>query len=179
MLSIFSCTCFMLCNHGEMYIQVQCPFLKWVVCVVVVVVNILYILQIVVVQSLSHVRLFETPWTEAHQAPCPLPTPGACSNSCPSSWWCHPTITSSVVHFLHQSFPASGSFPMSQLLTSGDQSIGGSASVSVLPMNIQGWFPLGLIGWIYLQFKGFSRILSNITVWKHQLKFKQLAKIVN
>ena len=97
------------------------------------------------------------------------------------SWWCHPTISSSVVPFssCFQSFPASESFPMSQFFASGGQSVGDSASASVLPMSIQGWFPLGLIGWIYLQFKGFSRILSNITVWKHQLKFKQLAKIVN
>ena len=81
--------------------------------------------------------------------PCPLPTPVACSNSCPSLQWCHPTILSSVVPFSShlQSFPASGSFPMSQFFASGSQSIGVSASASVLPMNIQDWFPLGLIGW--------------------------------
>ena len=80
--------------------------------------------------------------------PCPSRTPGACSNSCPSSWWCHPTISSSVIPFSShlQSFPASGSFPTSQFFASGGQSIGVSASASVLPMNIQDWFPLGLVG---------------------------------
>ena len=77
--------------------------------------------------------------------PCPSPTPGACSDSCPSCWWCHPTISSSAAHFFClQSFPASGSFPMSQFFASGGQSIRNSASASVFPMNIQGWFPLGL-----------------------------------
>ena len=92
-------------------------------------------------------------------------SPGACSNSCPLSRWCHPTISSSVAPFSSspQSFPASGSFPMSWLFASGDQSIG--ASVSVLPMNIQGWFPLGLTGLISLLEKG---VFSNTTVWKHQ-----------
>ena len=85
--------------------------------------------------------------------PCPSPTPGACSSSCPSSWWCHPTISSSVILFSSclQSFPASGSFPMSQLFTSGGQSTGTSASASVLPVNIQDWFPLGWTHWICLQ----------------------------
>ena len=85
--------------------------------------------------------------------PCPSQSPGACSNSCPLSWWCHPTISSSVTPFssCFQSFPASGSFPMSQLFTSGGQSVGASASASVLnSMNIQGWFPLGLTGLISL-----------------------------
>ena len=102
--------------------------------------------------------------------PCPSPTPRACSNSCPSSWWCHPTISSSVIPFSSRfhSFLASGSFPMSQFFTSGGQSIGASASASVLPMNIQDWFPLGLIGWISLQSKGLSRVFSNTTVQKHQ-----------
>ena len=82
--------------------------------------------------------------------PCPSPTPGACSNSCSSSWWCHPTISSSVIPFPSclQSFPASGSLPMSQLFASGGQSIGVSASASVLPMNTQDWSPLGWTGWI-------------------------------
>ena len=99
---------------------------------------------------------------------CPSPTSEACSNSCPYSQWCHPTISSSVAPFSYwlQSFPASGSFPMSQFFTSGGQSIGVSASV--LPMNIQDWFPLGLIGWISLQSKGLSRVFSNTTVQKHQ-----------
>ena len=85
----------------------------------------------------------------------PSLTLGACSNSCPSSWWCHPTTSSCVIHFsCPQSFPASGSFPRSQFFTSGDQSIRVSTSASVLPMNIQDWFPLGLTGWISLQSKG-------------------------
>ena len=94
--------------------------------------------------------------------PCPSPTPRACSNSCPLSRWCHPSISSSVVPFSPclQSFPASGSFPVSQLFTSGGQSIGVSASVSVLPMNIQDWFPLGWTGWISLRFKELSRVFS-------------------
>ena len=101
--------------------------------------------------------------------PCPSPTPGACSNSCPLSQWCHPTISSSVVHFsCLQSFPVSGSFPMSWLFASGDQSIGASASASVLPMNIQGWFPLGLTILISLQSKRCSRVFSSTTVRKHQ-----------
>jgi len=102
--------------------------------------------------------------------PCPSPTPGACSDSCPLSPWCHPTISSSVVPFLSrlQSFPASGSFSISQFFTSGGQSIGVSASVSVLPMNIQDWFPLGWSGWISLQSRGLLRVSSNTIVQKHQ-----------
>ena len=102
--------------------------------------------------------------------PCPSPPPGAYSNSCPYSQWCHLTISSSVIPFssCFQSFPISGSFPMSQFFTSGGQSIGASASASVLPMNIQDWFPLGLIGWISLQSKGLSRVFSNTTVQRHQ-----------
>ena len=101
--------------------------------------------------------------------PCPSPTPVACSNSHPLSWWCHPTILSSVVPFssCFQSFPASGSFPMSQFFASGGQSIGASASASVLPMNIQDWFPLGWTGWISLQSKGLSRVFSNTRVQRH------------
>ena len=91
--------------------------------------------------------------------PCPPLSPGVCSNSCPLSWWCHPTISSSFTHFsCLQSFSAPGSFPVSQLFTSGGQSIGVSASASVLPMNIQGWFPLGVTGLISLVFKGLSRV---------------------
>ena len=101
--------------------------------------------------------------------PCPSPTSRAYSNSCPSSRWCHPTISFSVIPFSHlQSFPASGSFPMSQCFTSGGQSIGVSASASVLPINIQDWFPLGLTGLISSQSKGLSRVFSNTTVQKHQ-----------
>ena len=102
--------------------------------------------------------------------PSPSPSPGACSNSCPSSRWCYRAISSSVVPFSSclQSFPASGSFPMSHLFTSGDQSIGVSASASIFPMNIQCWFPLGLTCLISLQSKGLSRVFSNTTVQKHQ-----------
>ena len=109
--------------------------------------------------------------------PCPSPTPRACSNSCLSSQWCHPTISSSVVPFssCFQSFLASQSFQMSQFFTSGGQSIGVSASVSVLPMNIQDWFPLGWTGLISLQSKGLSRVFSNTTVQKHQFFGAQLS----
>ena len=102
--------------------------------------------------------------------PCPSPTPRVHPNPWPLSRWCHPTISSSVVPFSShlQSFPASGSFQMSQLFTSGHQSIGVSASTSVLPMNIQDWFPLGWTGWISLQFKELSTVFYNTTVQKHQ-----------
>ena len=111
------------------------------------------------------------------RSPCPSPTPGAYSNSCPSSWWCHPTISSSVIPFFSrlQSFLASGSFQMSQLFAWGDQSIGVSVSASVLPMNIQDWFPLRWTGWISLQSKGLSRVFSNTTVQKHQFFSAQLS----
>ena len=99
------------------------------------------------------------------------PTPRVCPISCPLSRWCDPTNSSSVVPFSSslQTFPASGAFPVSQFFASGDQSIGASSSVSVLPMNIQDWFPLGWTGWISLQSKGLSRVFSNATVQKHQL----------
>ena len=109
--------------------------------------------------------------------PCPSPTPGVYLNSCPSRLWCHPThemptISSSVVPFFClQSFPTSGSFPMSQCFASGGQSIGVSTSASVLPMNIQDWFPLEWTGWISLLSMGLSRIFSNTTVQKHQFFF--------
>ena len=109
--------------------------------------------------------------------PCPSPTPGVHPNPLPSSRWCHPTISSSVVPFSScpQSFPASGSFPVSQLFASGSQSIGVSASTWVLPMSTQGWSPLGLTGLISLQSKGFSRVFSNTTVQKHQFFSAQLS----
>ena len=103
--------------------------------------------------------------------PCPSPTPGVYSNSCPSSWWCHPAISSShLIPFSScpQSLPASGSFPMSQLFAWGGQSIGVSAFASVLPMNIQDWSPLEWTGWISLQSKGPSRVFFNTTVQSHQ-----------
>ena len=108
--------------------------------------------------------------------PCPSPTPGAYPNSCPSSQWYHPTISSSVIPFSFclQSFPASGAFPVSQFFASGGQSIGVSASTSVLPINIQDWFPLGWTGWISLWSKGLSRVFFNTTVQKHQFFRTQL-----
>ena len=113
--------------------------------------------------------------------PCPSPIPKACSNSCPSSQWCHPTISFSVIPFSSclQSFPTSGSFPMSQFFTSGGQSIGVSASASVLPINIQNWFPLGWTGWISLQSKGLWRVFSNTEVQKHQFFSPQLSSQSN
>ena len=140
--------------------------------------------QWLVAQSLSPVQHFVTPWTAAHQASLSFTkddsqlerecgvcvhTPGACSNSCPSN----PTISSSVVPF--SSFPASGSFPISQLFTSGGQSIGVSASTSVFPMNTQDWSPSEWTGWISLQFKGLSKVFSNTTVQKHQFFSAQLS----
>ena len=122
------------------------------------------------VQLLSRVRFFATPWTAAYQASLSKPTPRIYSSSCPLTWWCHPTISSSVIPFSScpHSFPASGSFPMSQLFRSGCQSIGILASASGLPMNIQDWFTLGWTCWISLQSKGLSRVFSNTTVQKHQ-----------
>ena len=108
---------------------------------------------------------------------CPSSIPRVYSNSCPLSQWCHPTISSSVIPFSSrlQSFPASGSFQMSQLFASDGQNIGVSASASVFPMNIQDWFPLGWTGWISLQSKGLSRVFSNITDQKHQFFGAQLS----
>ena len=109
--------------------------------------------------------------------PCPSPSHGACSNSCASSGWCHPAISSFVVPFSScpQSLPASGSFLMNQFFASGGQGIGGSASASVLPMNIQDWFPLGWTGLFSLQYKGLSRVFFNTTVQKHQFFGTQLS----
>ena len=113
--------------------------------------------------------------------PCPSPTPGVYSNSCPSSRWCHPAISSSVVPFSScpQSLPASGSFPMSQLFAWGGQSTGVSASVPVLPMNTQDLSPSGWTGWISLQSKGLSRVFSNTTVQKHQFFSTKLSSQSN
>ena len=109
----------------------------------------------------------------------PSSTPGVYSNSCPLSWWCHPTISLIPFSSHPQSFPASGSFPMSQFFTSGGQSIGVSASTSVLPMNIQDWFPSGWTGWISLQSKGLSRVFPNTTVQKNQFFGTQLSLYSN
>ena len=113
--------------------------------------------------------------------PCPSPTPGVHPNSCPSSQWCHPAISSSVIPFSScpQSLPASGFFPMSQLFAWGDQNIGVSASASVLPVNTQNWSPLGWTGWISFQSKGLSSVFSNITVQKHQFFSDQLSSQSN
>ena len=113
--------------------------------------------------------------------PCPSPTPRVHSDSCPSSWWCHPAISSSVVPFSScpQSLQASGSFPMSQLFAWGGQSIGVSASASVPPMNTQAWSPLGWTDWISLQSKGRSRVFFNTTVQKHQFFSAQLSSQSN
>ena len=111
--------------------------------------------------SRCHVWFFATPWTAARQASLSSPTPKVHPNPRPLCWWCHPTISSSVVPFSGpQSFPASGSFQMSQLFASGGQSIGVSASLSVLPTNTQDWSPLGWTGWISFQSKGLSRVFS-------------------
>ena len=132
----------------------------------------------------SHSVVSKSLWPHGLQhtrLPCPSPTPGPCWNSCPLSQWCHPTISSLVIPFSSclQSFPASGSFPVSQLFASGGQSIGVSASASVLPMNIQDWFSLGWTGWISLQSKEPSRVFSNITVQKYQFFGTQLTSQSN
>ena len=132
----------------------------------------------------SHSVVSDSLWPHGLQhasPPCLSPTPGVHSNSCLLSWWCHPTILPSVIPFSShlQSFPASGSFPMSQYFESGGQSIGVSALVSVLPVNTQDWSPLGWTGWIALQSKGLSRVFSNTTVQKHQFFGTQLSSQSN
>ena len=127
----------------------------------------------------SHSVVSDSLWPHEpqHARPsCPSPTPGDQSKPCPLSQWCHPTPSSSVICFSScpQSFPASGSFPMSQLFASGGQSTGVSASTSVLPMNTQDWFPLGWTCWISLWSKGLSRVFSNTAVQKHQFFGAQL-----
>ena len=128
------------------------------------------------VQSLSCVSLW--PHESQHaRPPCPSPAPGVHSDSSPLSRWCHPAIPSSVIPFSShlQFFPASGSFQMSQFFASGGQSIGVSASTSVLPINMQDWFPFRWTVWISLQSKGLSRVFSNTTVQKHQFFGAQLS----
>ena len=125
------------------------------------------------VSQFSHSVMSDSLWPHGlqHARPlCPSPTPGVYSNLCPLSQWCHPTISSSFIPFSSHllSFPAPGSFPVSQFFASGGQSIGVSASASVLPMNVQDWSPLGWTSWISLQSKGLSRVFSNTTVQKHQ-----------
>ena len=128
----------------------------------------------------SHSVMSNSLWAHGLQharPPCPSWTPGVYSNSCPLSRWCHPTISSSVIPFSSclQSFPAPGSFPKSQFFISGGQSIGVSASASVLPMNVQDWFPLRWTSWVSLQSKGLWRVFSNTTVQKHQFFSAQLS----
>ena len=128
----------------------------------------------------SHSVVSDSLWPHGLQhtrPPCPSPTPRVYSNSCSLTRWCHPTISSSVIPFSSclQSFPASGSFQMNQFFTSGGQSIGVSASTSVLPMNTKDWSPLGWTGWISLQSKGLSRVFSITTVQKHQFFSVQLS----
>ena len=133
-------------------------------------------LSSVPVQSLSHVRLFVTPWTAAHEASLSITSSQSPPKPMSIDGWCHPTISSSVVPFSScpQSFPASGSFQMSQLFASGGQSIGLSASTSVLPKNIEDSSPLGWTDWILLLSKRLSRVFSNTTVQKHQFFSTQL-----
>ena len=138
------------------------------------------ILQFSSVQSLIHVWLFATPWIAAHQASLSITNSWSLQNTCPSSRWCHPAVSSSVAPFsCPQSLPASGSFPMSQHFAWGGQSIGVSALASVLPMNTQDLSPLGWTGWISLQSKGLSQVFSNTTVEKHQFFGTQLSSQSN
>ena len=128
----------------------------------------------------SHSVMLDSLWAHRLQhttPPCPAPTPRVCSNSCPLSRWCHPTISCFIVPFssLLQSFPASGSFAINQFFALGGQSIGVSVSTPVLPKNNQDWFPLESTGWNYLQLKGLSRVVSNNTVQKHQFFSTQLS----
>ena len=131
------------------------------------------------IQLLSRVQFFVIPWTAACQDSCPSPTPGVCSNSCPSSWWCHPTISSSVIPFSScpQPSPASWSFPMSWLFAPGGRITGASASASVLPVKIQGWFPLGLTGLISLLSKGLTRVLQH-DHWKASILWRSAFSVV-
>ena len=133
------------------------------------------------VQSLSRADSLRPHGLQHARPPWPSPTPGVYSNSCPVSRWCHPTISSSVIPFYSclQFFSVSGSFPKSQFFTSDGQSIGVSASASVLPMNIQDWFPLGWTGWDSIQSKGYSRVFSNTAIQKHQFFGTQLSSQSN
>ena len=128
-------------------------------------------------QLLRPIRFLATPWTAAHQASLSITDSWSLLNSCPLSWWCHPTVSSSVIPFSSclQSFPASGSVPMGQFFAWGGQTIGVSTSASVLPMNIQDRSPLGWTGWVSWQSKGLSRVFSNTTVQKHQFFSAQLS----
>ena len=143
-------------------------------------------INVVIKSILSSVHSVVSDLLRPHESqhtrpPCPSPTCGVYSNWCPSSWSCHPAISSSVVPFssCRQSLPASGSFPMSQLFAWGGQSIGVSALTSVFPMNTEDWSPLQWTGWISLQSKGLSRVFSNTTIQKHQFFGAQLSSQFN
>ena len=132
-----------------------------------------YLLSFLHMWLFSHSVMSDSLWPHEMQHArrlCPSLSSRVCSNSCPSSWWCHPTVASTVAPFSSclQSFPVPGSFAVSQFFSLGDQNIGASASASVLPMNIQYWFLLGLTGLIFLQSKGLSEVFSKTTVWNHQ-----------
>ena len=133
------------------------------------------------VQSFSRVRLFETPWTTHARPPCPSSTPRVHPNPCPLCQWCHPTILSSFVPFSScpQSFPASGSFQMSQFFTSGRQSIGVAASTSVFPVNFPDWFSLRWNGWVSMHSKGLSTVFSYTILQKHQFFGTQFSLLSN
>ena len=140
--------------------------------------------MIYIISVLSPSVMSDSLWPHGQQharLPCLSPTPRACTNLCPLSQWCHPTISPSVIPFSSrfQSFPASGSFPVSQLFAWGGQSTGVSALASVLPKNSQDWSPLEWAGWISLQSKGLSRVFSNTTVQKHQFFHAQLSSQSN
>ena len=153
----------------SLHTQFVFNFLSWINHIILYLPLALFILSV----QLSYSVMCDSLWPHGLQharLPHPSPTPGVYSNSCPFSWWCHPTTSFSVVPFSSclQSFPTSGSFQMGQLFVSGGQNIAVSASASVLPMNIQYWFPSGWTGWISLLSKGLSRVFSNTTVQKHQ-----------
>ena len=132
--------------------------------------------QISSAQPLNQVQLFATHGLQHTRLPCPSPTPGACPNSYPSNWWCHPTISFCRLLLLPPSiFPSIRVFSNESALASGGQSTGVSASTSVLPMNIQDWFPLGYTGWISLRSQGVSRVFSNTAVQKRQFFIVQLS----
>jgi len=161
---------FYLIDHApEQNICIYSPFYSWILCYKTRPSSsfILHLECFILLLLFSHSVVSDSLWPHGLQharLPCPSPSPGACSNLCPLSWWCHTTILSSVIPFSSclQSFPASGSFLMNWLFASGGQSIGTSASASVLPMNIQVWFPLGLTGLVSLLFKGLSRVFPSL-----------------